>query len=315
VKYSSIIIDMNNAYWRSVASCIKKIVEQENEDAFYSITIQDSLERIKQIRDTYGNQETSVYILHDNPFSKINEREMIDSSYKHARKNKNIPQVFYKSLEKLLEILKSYDNNFYIISHPKCEADDLVLPVLQDIKGSTLLVSADLDWARSIEDNGDQKIHWFNYLKVYDVENFTTEYGFNPSGNGVKIYKAIHGDKSDCVENAVPYLPKAVLYSIVNNYDSIYDLLANMWKDDTIPKQWKLKIQEAQVQLKINYQLVDFLNLDLGFDDIAYKCIEDKEKLRSWFLLLDIPLPNNLRDSRDSHNFLERKKYKRTLSI
>ena len=312
MKYNHIIIDNSNLYWRSVSSVIKKVIEQDNEDAFYSLTIQDSLERIEQLKNIYGNDETIVYILNDNPFSKINERELIDSSYKHARKNKNIPPVFYKSLEKLIEILKSYHNNYYIVSYSKCEADDLVLPVLKHIKGKTLLVSADLDWARSI----DTDIHWFNYNKVYDIESFSQEYGFNPSNNGVKIYKALHGDKSDCIENAVPHMPKTILNHIVDNYDSIYDLISNLWKDEEIPKQWKLKIQDASVQLKINYQLVDFLQLDLSFNDVAYKCKEDIEKLRNWFQLLDIRFTNRMVDpKRDAHNFLERKKYKRTLNL
>jgi len=312
MKYSSILLDLNNLFWRSTVSVVKKITEEQDENEFYSLTVQDSLERIKQIRDTYGNNETTLYILHDNPFSKINEREMIDSSYKHARKNKNIPVVFYKSLEKLIEILKIYDNKSYVVSHNKCEADDLVLPILNHIKGSALMISADLDWARGM----DEAIHWFNYGKLYKIDNFTEDYGFSPSGNGVKIYKALHGDKSDCIENAVPYLPKNVLNHIINNYNTIYELLANLWKDEVIPKQWKLKIQDAQVQLKINYQLVDFMNIDLSFDDIAYKCIEDVEQLRSWYQLLDIPLSNNLIDpKRDSHSFLQKKRIKRVITI
>lgn len=267
MKYNHILIDMNNCFWRATCNSIQKMVEDSDENLFYSITLQDSLDRINQIKKIYGNDETIMYIIHDNPFSRINEREMISSSYKHARKNKNIPPVFYKSLEKLLEILKFYNNNLYIIGYDKCEADDLVLPVLKHIKGSALMVSADLDWARGID--GDKQIHWFNYSKVYDVDNFSQDYGFNPSGNGVKIYKAIHGDKSDSIDNAVPHMPKNVLNHIINSYESIYDLLANMFRDEAIPKQWKLKLQDAQIQLKINYQLVDFLPLDLSFQDIA----------------------------------------------
>lgn len=314
MKYNHILVDGNNLFWRSTCNSIQKMVEDSDENLFYSITLQDSLDRINQIKKIYGNDETIMYIIHDNPFSRINEREMISSSYKHARKNKNIPPVFYKSLEKLLEILKFYNNNLYIIGYDKCEADDLVLPVLKHIKGSALMVSADLDWARGID--RDKQIHWFNYSKVYDVDNFTKDYGFNPSGNGVKIYKAIHGDKSDSIDNAVPHMPKNILNHIINSYESIYDLLANMFRDENIPKQWKLKLQDAQIQLKINYQLVDFLPLDLSFQDIAIECKENIEKLRSWFSLLSIPFENRMIDpKRDSHSFLERKKYKRILNI
>ena len=313
MKFDNIIVDCNNIFWRSVISIVKKLSEDQDENIFYSLTIQDTLERIMQLKKTYGHNDTILYIAHDNPFSRINERELIDSTYKHARKNKKVPSVFYKSLEKLLEILKFYDDNLYLIGYDKCEADDLVLPILKHVKGTTLMVSADMDWARGISDDG---ICWFNFSKVYDVETFTKEYGFNPSGNGVKIYKAIHGDKSDCIENAVPHIPQKLLAHIVENYDSIYDLLNRVFRDEVIPKQWKFKIQEAQIQLKINYQLVDFLPLDLSFEDIAIECKEDKEQLRSWMKLLDIPLENRLIDpKRDSHSFLKRKKYKRTLNI
>jgi frataxin-like iron-binding protein CyaY len=71
MKYQNIIIDGNNLFWRSVSSTIKKIIEQDDEDLFYSITIQDSLDRIEQLLSMYGNDETQIYILHDNPFSKI----------------------------------------------------------------------------------------------------------------------------------------------------------------------------------------------------------------------------------------------------
>jgi 5'-3' exonuclease len=313
LKFNNIIIDLNNIFWRSVISIVKKLSEDHDENTFYSLTIQDTLERIMQLKKTYGHNDTILYIAHDNPFSRINERELIDSTYKHARKNKNVPPVFYKSLEKLIEILKFYDNSLYLISHAKCEADDLVLTVLKHVKGTTLMVSADMDWARGISDDG---ISWFNFSKIYDVDIFTKEYGFNPSGNGVKIYKAIHGDKSDCIENAVPHIPQKLLAHIVENYDSIYDLLNRVFRDDDIPKHWKLKIQEAQIQLKINYQLVDFLPLDLSFGDISYKCEFNVEKLRSWFRMLDMQFENRFIDpKKDANSFLERKKYKRIVTI
>ena len=61
------------------------------------------------------------------------------------------------------------------------------------------------------------------------------------------MYKCIHGDKSDCIENAVPYLPKEILLYIVNTYSDLKSLFSNLWSDDKIPKQWKLKIKDWNV--------------------------------------------------------------------
>jgi len=318
--YSNIVIDTNNLFWRTVITTIKQTIKEDDEREFYSASIQDSLVRIQEFMKQYGTKDCKVYLLCDNPFSKINQREEIYSSYKHARKNKNIPPVFYKSLDKLIEILKIYNNNFYIVKADGYEADDLVPIVLDHIEknnaGQTLLISADMDWARDINNNINNNInmnvHWFNYTQILDIDKFNTEYGFNPNNNGVKMYKCIHGDKSDCIENAVPYLPKEILLYIVNKYSSLLDLFSNLWSDNSIPKQWKLKIKDCEVQLKINYQLVDYSIIDLSFTDIAYKCIEDIEKLRSWFILLDIQFFNFMMDpKRDVSNFLGKKKFRR----
>lgn len=315
MKYNNLIIDLNNLFWRATIQSLNKIISDGNIDdnLFYSVTISDCLDRFNQLRNIYGDGNTTIYVLHDNPFSKINERELMDSSYKHARKNKNIPPIFYKSLDRFIEILKVYINNLYIVSYSKCEADDLVLPVLNHIgDDSVLMISADMDWARGIND----KVHWFNFSTIYSKDNFIDKYGFNPENNGVKLYKAIHGDKSDCIENAVPNLPKKILYYIVDNYTDIYDLLNRIWRDDEIPKQWKLKIKEAEIQLKINYQLVDFLPIDFNFNEIAIPAKEDIKELRGWFELMDLQKENRMIDpKKDAHSFLERKKYKRIVSV
>lgn len=317
MKYNNLIIDGTNLFWRSTVICLKNIINNEDDEddrEFYSESIEEALKRINDLVKQFGKDNPTVYILYDNPMSKINEREAIYPSYKHARKNKNIPPVFYKSLDKLVEILKIYKDNFVVVKYHNCEADDLVPSVLAKCEGNSILISADLDWARGIteKDKDGFRIDWFNYATVYTKESFQNHYGFNPANNGVKMYKAIKGDTSDNIENAVPYIPKEILLNIVDKYNDIPELLANVWKDDEIPKQWKLKIKEAEVQLKINSQLVDYLNIDLPFNEIAYYCKEDINELRSWFSLLSIPFENRMFDrKKDAHLFLEKKKSRR----
>lgn len=313
MKYKNLIVDGNNLFWRATVQCLKSIIdEQEDEDdqEFYAVSIEETLKRINDLIKRFSDYEYKVYLLYDNTFSKINHREAIYPSYKHARKNKNIPPILYKSLDKLIEILKVYNDNFIIVRYNGCEADDLVPTVLYQCKDeSSLLISADLDWSRGIS---DIPVHWFNFEDVYSKEKFFDRYGFNPSQNGVKLYKAIKGDSSDNIENAVPYLPKSILLTIIDKYNSLTDLMTNLWKDDEIPQQWKLKIKEAEIQLKINYQLVDYLNIDIPFSETAYYCKEDINALRSWFTFCGITFENRMFDrKKDAHLFLEKKKSRR----
>lgn len=310
--YKHLIVDVNNLYWRSTVQAINKIKQdtEEDEREFYSIAIEEALIRIKNLVNQFRANDYKVYLLHDNPFSRINQREEVYPLYKHARKNQTVPPVFYKSLNKFLEVIKVYSDNFYIIGCEGYEADDLVPLVLNNINPEelTLLISVDMDWARAISKN----VHWFNYVQTYDEDKFKKEYGFNPNSNGVKMYKCIHGDNSDCIENAVPYLPKDILLHIVDKYSSLQELFNNLWADEIIPKQWKLKIKDCEIQLKINYQLVDYQSIDKTFNDITFKCIEDKDKLKGWFRLLDIELFDSLRDAEeDAGDFFTKKKLKR----
>jgi len=310
MKYDNLIIDCNNLFWRSVVQFVKKYTEDAtpSDKDFYSVAIEHTLTKINELRKQFGNKDHQVYIIHDNPFSKINERQIISPEYKHARKNKDIPQIFYKTLEKLLELLRVYDNNIYLITLEGCEADDLVPSVLENVKGNSILISADMDWARSIS----KTIHWFNFMTVHTIESFTKTYGFSPSENGVILYKTIHGDTSDNIENAVPYLPKEILLYIVNTYKDLQHLFSKLWQDDNIPKAWKIKIKDNEIQLKINYQLVNFIEIDVPFWRMSYKCIEDINALKSWFDLLDILFENRMLDKNNiKDRFFQKKKSKR----
>jgi len=306
-QYNNILIDLNNLFWRNACVSIKACVEGEDTSSLYSHSVQMTLNKIKALKEQYGYQNTKVFLLKDNPFSRIDDRTAIDSSYKHARRSRTVPPAFHKSLEHLAEILKCYDDTYYVCSYDNCEADDLVKIVLDTITDGALLVSADLDWARGVT----EKNHWYNYVELYDIEKFIHEYGFTPLNNSLKMYKAIHGDKSDSIENAVPYLPKDILIDIVSKYNSVDELFKGIWTE-AYPEKWKLKLKESEVKIKVNYQLVDYLDLPLSFNQIAYKCSENVGELRSWFKLLDIPFETRMIDLKnDAKSFFKQKKLKR----
>ncbi|OQA15560.1 MAG: hypothetical protein BWY64_02837 [bacterium ADurb.Bin363] len=306
-QYRHILIDLNNLFWRNVCVCGKACIEDEDLSSMYSEAVQATLNKIKSLKNDYGYQDSFVYLLKDNPFSKIDERKSIDSNYKNARRSKNVPAAFHKSLEHLAEILKCYDDTYRVCSYDNCEADDLVKIVLNGIEGTVLLVSADLDWARGINFDTD----WYNFVEVISAERFIELYGFTPIGNSLKMYKAIHGDRSDSIENAVPHLPKDILIDLVSKYNTVDEMMRNMWNEN-YPEKWKLRIKENEVQIKINYQLVDYLDLPLSYNQIVYNCKENIGELRSWFGLLDLPLEPRMIDIKnDAKSFFKQKKLKR----
>jgi 5'-3' exonuclease len=300
MPYKYLILDMNNVYWRSVLSSFKNLtslVENKEEEVnLNKIILPETFKRVEKIKERFGFQDSQVYLLFDNPGSAIRRRKQIYREYKHARDKKVVPPIFYRTLEFLETILQYYNNNSFVIRIDDYEADDLLAPLIKllDIndQDQCLVVSADMDWARNINEN----THWFNYLKVYDPKVFKEEYGFNPIGNKIQLYKAFHGDDSDNIPNAVPYCPKEVLLYLINKYDTLKNLLSAVLSIQEIPLQWRLKIKEAENQLKTNYLLADFLPLDEDIRDYTMICEENIPVLKYWFNFLDIPFEARMYD-------------------
>lgn len=316
--FKYIFVDFNNLFWRIAIRTFKKYLKNENEEIDFSKAtllvseiIQGILSQIKDFKNKFGLKDCNVYFCFDNPFSKINLRKLIDSSYKHNRKR--MPEEFYKVLEIVEQFIKNYDNNFYIIRCNNLEADDLVNIIKNKLilneNNQCLVISTDLDWARNIE----KYTKWYNYTEIIGEKEFELEHGFYPTEHSIKMYKSICGDNSDSIPNAVPYLPKSILFDIIKKFNNIPELLKCLG-DTSYPTQWKIKIKEAEIRLKINYQLVDFIKIENENDLIFYKCEENKTILRKWFEMLNIPLESKLYDSKKD-SFFQPKKIKRIKPI
>lgn len=306
-KYKYICIDFNNLFWRSITSCLEKTLLVE-EHIIYNISITNFLDRIKQLILRFGYDESIIYFLCDNPESHINVRKIISNGeYKHSRESKNLPKNIYKTLNILLDILKNYDDNFRIVNCDHLEADDLTYPIRKQLELNEnikcLYISADLDWARNI----DKYCNWFNFFTVHNFITFKNKYGFSPVGKSIQLMKAIKGDNSDCIVNAVPYLPKEILNDILNKFKDIDDLYDNLWKQDYSNK-WKIKLKEKEVNVRLNYQLVDFILLEDSIDNYIYKCKKNLKKLNFWFDVLSIPQYDSIEKKK---SYFKRKRYKR----
>lgn len=309
-KYKFILLDTNNLFWRSFLVSSKNFITSKYKN-LYSNAIIDALDRVRQIQYQFGYFDAKVYFLMDNPNSAIERRQEINEAYKSHREKKDAPKDFYKILNIFMEIIKSYDDNFYTLWGEGLEADDLTAPVLKSLPvgdgASALVVSADLDWSRNIT----RYVHWFNWHTVYNRERFLQKFNFKPTPERVKMYKAIVGDPSDNIEKAVPYLPNDVLYDLLDHFESLPEMMKGILQYQNCPEQWRFKIYEAANKLKINYQLVDFLPVKKDIMEFVYPCKRDVKQLRVWFDSLKIPYEDWMLDEDNmAENFFKTQSYR-----
>jgi len=311
MKYNYIVIDTSNLFWRSIIFSLEKTVNIENY-VIYNNTIINFFDKLKELKDKFAFDDSKIYFLIDNPESHIQIREILSGGeYKHSRKTKNLPKNIYKTLNILRELLKNYSDNFFVVQCDILEADDLTYPLYKTFnllpQERCLFISADMDWARNINENCD----WYNYYTVHNEYTFKMKYGFYPKGKTIQMWKALKGDNSDCIPNAIPYLPNEILLDILNRFKDINDLYKNLWNQD-YPTQWKIKLKEAELNIRMNYQLVDFIEPDKNIDNYIFKCKENLKKLEFWYKVLSIPFePKMLLKKQSNNDFFEKKKYKR----
>lgn len=236
LNYSNLIIDANNLFWHCYLKDISKTIS--------------NIERTISFLYKFCNSNTKWYFLFDNPESKINIRKSIDKNYKHKREKRISPKGAYELLD-LWKKMLLYSSDLYYVGYLQgYEADDLVKPTLEIIQNETLMVSSDLDWARNITENVD----WCDWKNIYNPHDFENKYGFYPSANKIKLFKALKGDASDHIPVGCKRLPKNVLYAILDKCDTVLDL-----DQCNIPIKWKNAIKESIERIKINYNLVDYL--------------------------------------------------------
>ena len=308
-KYNNIVIDGHNLFYRSFyTNTVDCLI---NDETIYTGGIELFLHRLQRLRLDYGYTDTPIYVLLDNPTSTLKIRQLIDEEYKSHRLENKYTKEIYRTISYLKEVLRNYFDNVYVLQINNCEADDLVLPLLKrfNSKDETLLVSADLDWSRSLS----HSVHYFNFKKIYDLDLFNDEYGFVPNGRKINLYKAIRGDTSDNISPSVPYMPKDLLIYLIDNY---YDVDINKFAnsilyDDKIPTKWKNDIKANDRDIRKNYQLVDFIPIDDDIDDYLQVCKRNKALVRVWFKIIGIDIPAWAEDISKPDNFLSIETFKK----
>jgi 5'-3' exonuclease len=226
--------------------------------------IYTSLRMIQRIESNYLSDNGRIYFLFDNPSSGEVRRKDIDPDYKINRKKQD--PLFYRGLDYLQLVLRSYRDGYRVIQRPETEADDLVFPILKSFEGRNhfvLLVSNDMDWSKAIED----KVHWMVHSSdkniVYDKYLFFNKYGFYPGHNEVCLYKALRGDTSDNIIAGVKGIPEKVVLEIIHQVKSVQNMFLKL-NDIQIDEQWKRAIRQNKGRIKINIMLVDYQPLSMA---------------------------------------------------
>lgn len=307
MKFNNIILDGNNLFWRCWFNNTSECILEDSK--VYSGGIEQFIIRIKEFRQRFGTNDTKFYILFDNPESTVSMRKEIDEEYKSHRLNNKYATEINRSITYLREILRNYFDETFMISINNYEADDIVPLVLKECIGTSLLLSADLDWSKSIS----EKVQWFNFKKLYTLEEFKKEYSFYPNKNKILLYKTFRGDSSDNIPNAVPYLPKDILLYIVETYNEVpmSKFFAAILQDEHISKKWKYDIKANENRIKKNYSLVDFIKIEENLYDYLQECKRNKTLARVWYKIVGLDIPTNLIDKENPVDFLSVKTFRK----
>lgn len=264
MNIDDIIVDVSNLYYRAYHTH-KDLVYEFPQGKGKLITggvygFLQSINKLSRIYTTTQGRVPKFWFLFDNHDSKINNRKLIDPDYKKNRVKQS--SEFYRGIDYLEMVLMHHSDGNVIINRTEWEADDLVKPVVYEIDSShtILLYSQDLDYSRLIEHEG-RKIFWDNAHQIFDKKVFRIHYGFTPTESSVTLYKTFKGDPSDAIPNAVPNLPKEVLFQIMEAYKDLYKFLQDLPIIWFLSDHWKRKIQEAIPRLILNEQLVSFIGI------------------------------------------------------
>lgn len=306
MKYNKIIIDLFNIYAKHyyIKSSLLKLTGKE----LYTQVIIGVIQSINKVEREHLEVNGKIIILSDNPTSKENLRTMLSSKYKKNREKK--PDEYYKYTGVLTSILLAYKDNFIVSYIEGVEADDILLPCIENIpeNESILLFSEDRDWAKMIEYKNRQ-IHWFRKDKdiIFDKEKYKEQYHYIPTLSSVTIEKTFNGDRIDNIDIPVKGLLKKHILKMAEEFNSVYDLLAKIDSLDYLGN-WKDKIKENKNDIITNYQLVDFIKIEKEeYLANIYICKYQPSKLEVYYKSLNIPFSF---DERIAYSKFENKGFK-----
>ena len=265
MRYDAILVDALNLLHR-----LKEKDEQasvlSSKYVYRGLTAK-YIETIKNLYDNYLADGGIIYLLFDNPTSRLDlqksfyfaSRKHIYPKYKEQRAKE--PKEFYNTLDLIRYYYLTNLPHYICIQVQNLEADDLVKPVITTYctpKTRALLVTNDYDWTRYLSETVD----WLPNLAAEPetVASFTEKMGFIPTENSVIIYKSLFGDPADNIPHILTKNTKAYneFLEIIRASPSIKpeSLIDRSCNSDATDASSVLKaVRDFERQYRINIQL------------------------------------------------------------
>lgn len=208
-RYNCILVDSLNLLHR-----LKEKDEQSSilsSKQVYKNLAARYIETIREITTTYLAENGEVYLLFDNPTSRLDlqksfyfaSRKHVYPKYKEQRARES--KEFYNTLDLIRYYYLTNLPSYICIQVQNLEADDLVKPVLTTYctpEMKILLITNDYDWTRYIS----PAVDWMPHLgaEPETAQMFIEKMGFNPTESSVITYKSLFGDPADNIPNILP---------------------------------------------------------------------------------------------------------------
>ena len=265
MKYDAILVDTLNL--------LHKLRDTEDHASVisskfvYRDLVARYIETIKSLTEQYLTEDGLVYLLFDNPTSRLDlqkafyfaSRKHIYPKYKEQRARES--KEFYNSLDLIRYYFLTNIAKYVCIQVQNLEADDLVKPVLTNYctpSTRVLMVTNDYDWTRYLSTTVD----WLPHITAApeSVNNFVETMGFMPTENSIIIYKSLFGDPSDniphiIVKNTDTYAEFVDFIKLTP--DRAPDSLIDLSRSNAAIETSKIlqAIREKERQYRINIQL------------------------------------------------------------
>lgn len=275
--YNNIIFDIYNIWYRVVW---KNEDLTKVDDKLIPI---DAICKFFELTDSYvnkhGTKDCRVYYLFDNAKTTVlKNRKLLDEEYKKNRKIQ--PDWFYDGLNLIELILKFYRDNSCTYRIQNLEADDFVLPIIDnyvDEHDKVLMFSTDIDWCRCLLNDVDHDIIVNQYTKnneILTVKSFEEKYGFKPTYSNICFWKTFYGDNSDNILPTLNTYPKEYFLDVLNRYNHIDNFIRDALegKIKYLDGGWKIKIQQLQDRMRLNWNLIT--SVDISVNDLENWKIE-----------------------------------------
>lgn len=240
----------------------------------------DAVCKFFELTDAYiskfGTHDCKVYYLFDNAKSSLlKNRKELDSEYKKNRKLQ--PDFFYDGLNVVELILKFYRDNSVIYRKQNVEADDFVLPLINEyIKehDSVIMFSTDIDWCRALLDDEINDVHVVQYTRnneILTVKSFEDKFGFKPTVNNITFWKTFEGDESDNILPTLKNYPKLYFKDVISKYNHVDNFIKDAvnGKISYLDMGWIVKIKQNSDRMRLNWNLISSKDLS-------------KSELESW---------------------------------